>query len=86
MTNLILNKSAAQITDEIGEEDGILILDPTSFPKKRVTNRSVFRENGADGSARMKNVKWQHSSRMQAALNLHCWIDDSSVFFRVFRG
>jgi len=30
----ILNKLAAQITDEIVEEDGLLILNPTSFPKK----------------------------------------------------
>ena len=31
---LILDKLTAQIADELGEEDGILILDPTSFPKK----------------------------------------------------
>ena len=30
----MLDKLAGQITNEIGEEDGILILDPTSFPKK----------------------------------------------------
>ena len=41
---LILNKLATQINDEIGEEDGILILDPTSFPKKGNESVGVQRQ------------------------------------------
>ena len=40
----ILNKLAAQIANEIGEEDGILILDPTSFPKKGRESVGVQRQ------------------------------------------
>jgi len=40
----ILNKLAAQIANEIGEEDGILILDPTSFPKKGKESVGVQRQ------------------------------------------
>jgi SRSO17 transposase len=41
---IILNKLATQIADEIGEEDGILILDPTSFPKKGNESVGVQRQ------------------------------------------
>jgi SRSO17 transposase len=40
----ILDKLAAQIASEIGEEDGILILDPTSFPKKGKESVGVQRQ------------------------------------------
>ena len=40
----ILDKLAARIADEIGEEDGILILDPTSFPKKGKESVGVQRQ------------------------------------------
>jgi hypothetical protein len=41
---LILDKLAKQIADEIGEEDGILLLDPTSFPKKGNESVGVQRQ------------------------------------------
>ena len=41
---VILDKLAKQIANEIGEEDGILILDPTSFPKKGKESVGVQRQ------------------------------------------
>ena len=41
---LILDKLAARIADEIGEEDAGLILDPTSFPKKGKESVGVQRQ------------------------------------------
>ena len=41
---IILDKLAEQIADEIGEENGILILDPTSFPKKGDESVGVQRQ------------------------------------------
>ena len=41
---LILDRLAKQIADEIGEADGILILDPTSFPKKGKESVGVQRQ------------------------------------------
>ena len=63
----ILDRLAKQIADEIGEADGILILDPTSFPKKGKESVGVQRQ----WCGRLKIVRWQHSLRMQVVLNLH---------------
>lgn len=40
----ILDKLAVRIAGQIGEEDGVLILDPTSFPKKGKESVGVQRQ------------------------------------------
>ena len=39
----ILDKLVKQIGKQIGEEDGVLILDPTSFPKKGKESVAIAR-------------------------------------------
>src|SRR5215831_3848996 len=48
---------ARQVGTELGEPDGILVLDPSAFPK-RGPRRSAWRGSGAGGWARPTTARW----------------------------
>jgi len=53
----LLTELVRQVGVELGEDDGVMVFDPSAFPKKGGRNRSESSGSGVAGSARSTTVR-----------------------------
>jgi len=76
----LLSELVRQVATELGEADGVLVFNPSAFPKKGTESVGVQR-HGAAGSARSTTVRWVSTSATSRAANMP-WSISGSTFPR----